>query len=109
MLEQPTGPQFLKMLAHVAPCRKAVFADLILEIEEVKGYFNESDSEDRVVHDGMGANTTMLFNFEPQATKDDFVDGLPPRETVDKLVFRAFNSSSSTQRECALKWTCCIR
>ena len=60
------------------------------------------------MYDGTEGDTAMLFNFEPQATKENLVHGLPPRETVDKLVFRVFNSSSSTQCKCALKCNCCI-
>ena len=89
------------------PCsRQPKLFYLWTQIEEVKSYFNEAEDEDYPADDGVQPNICLLFNFEPRSNKNELLAALPPRWVVDNLVFRVFDSNSSTKCEYLLTHLC---
>lgn len=79
-------------------CRWLWIADTS-QIEEVKSYFNENEVEDMPPDESVRPDTSLLFNSQSAATKEDLLAALPERNIVDRLVYRYFNSSSPALRE----------
>ena len=69
-----------------------------MQIEEIKSYLNEVEAKD--THDeSVRPDLSLVFSSESPATKDDLLAALPDRPTVDRLVYRYFNSNSPAIRE----------
>ena len=74
---------------------------LLLQIEEVKGYFNEAPDDD--FDPGNEAQTAaMALGSTRPASRVDLLAALPRRSVVDRLVSRYFNSNDPAMSKCRL-------
>lgn len=64
----------------------------MLQIEEVKGYFNEAPDEDFDPSNEWQTAAMALGNTRP-ASRADLLAALPERSVVDRLVSQYFNSN----------------
>ena len=75
-------------------------ADDFEQIEDLKGYFEESDDdddEDSRVED-MEEPDVLLYMNGPYKTREELLSHLPERKIADRLITRYFASMSPSQR-----------
>lgn len=65
----------------------------------MKSYFNEVEAEDSPRDESVRPDTSLIFNSQSPATKEDLLAALPERTIVDRLVYRYFNSNSPALRK----------
>jgi hypothetical protein len=64
----------------------------------MKNYLDEEVEEDDEV-ENLKSYTSLIFNAQSSASKDELLATLPQRSTVDLLVSRYFNSNSFALRK----------
>lgn len=84
--------QFRLIFTLACPFTLIGLTKLLLQIEEVKGYFNEAPDEDFDPSNGVQTAAMALGNTTP-ASRADILAALPERSVVDRLVSRYFNSN----------------
>ena len=69
-----------------------------LQIEEVRIYFSEEESQDTITPDAGLPVESWLLNTNATPEKEALLGALPARTVVDRLVSRYFNSNTPALR-----------